>query len=179
MKRLFGTVATALLLASALYAAQFSSVGAKGHVIVKFDTMTGVSRPYTGPANAIRGVPGGGLPWVVESAEGELKQGGELEIEVRGLVIDPNDAVAIARGLAGTNPSATFKAIVSCLSTDASGAAVTVNVATDPFPATTGLVSAGAGNSNIRAHVSLPQPCIAPIIFVASPTGSWFSSTGN
>ncbi len=31
--------------------------------ILKFDTMVPVTGPYVGPANPIRGVPGGGLPW--------------------------------------------------------------------------------------------------------------------
>ena len=140
--------------------------------------MTGVPRPYTGGTNAIRGVSGGGVPWVVYSAEGELTASGKLKVTVRGLVIDPNDAVAISRGLAGTNPSPTFKAIVSCLSKDMAGNPTTVNVSTDAFSATTGLASAGGGNADIEAMVSLPMPCIAPIIFVTSGGGSWFAATG-
>jgi len=27
--------------------------------------------------------------------------------------------------------------------------------------------------------VGLPQPCIAPIVFVTSPTGAWFAATGK
>ena len=53
------------------------------------------------------------------------------------------------------------------------------NVSTDLFPATTGAASAGGGNARIRAELTLPQPCIAPIIFVTSPTGSWFAVTGG
>lgn len=38
-----------------------------------------------------------------------------------------------------------------------------------------------AGNSNIDATVSLPQPCIAPIVFVTGPSGVgvWFAATGG
>ena len=63
--------------------------------VLKFRTMVGVPRPYTGPANAIRGVAGGGLPWVIDSAKGELERDGEVEVKVDGLVIDPNDQAAI------------------------------------------------------------------------------------
>ena len=35
------------------------------------------------------------------------------------------------------------------------------------------------GNADIRARVKLPEPCIAPIVFVASPTGAWFAATGS
>jgi hypothetical protein len=52
------------------------------------------------------------------------------------------------------------------------------NILTDPFPATTGLASAGGGNAKIEADLSLPSPCIAPIIFVTSAGGSWFAATG-
>ena len=143
--------------------------------ILEFDTMVGVPRPYTGGTNAIRGIPGGGLPWVVASAQGELKTDGKIEVQVTGLVIDPNDPAAILAGRAGTNPSPTFKAVVSCLSKDASGAPITVNVATAAFPATL------TGDSSIEDTVALPHPCIAPIVFVTSPAPNtpWFAATGN
>jgi hypothetical protein len=141
--------------------------------------MAGVPRPYTGPTNAIRGIPGGGLPWVISSAQGELSTSGDLEVKVTGLVLDPNDPAVIAGGNAGKNPIPQFKAIVSCQSVDSSGAAITVNVSTALFPATTGLASAGGGNAKIEDHVNLPHPCLAPIVFVTSPGGSWFAVTGN
>jgi hypothetical protein len=134
--------------------------------------MIGVPRPYTGAVNAIRGVPGGGLPWVVGFAEGELQADGKIEVTVRGLLIDPNDPAAIAAGRAGANPSPSFKAIVSCLSRDAGGNPTTVNVSTGLFPADAG------GNAEIEETLSLPMPCIAPIVFVTSPAGSWFAATG-
>jgi hypothetical protein len=148
------------------------AVGAETAKILDFDTMVGVPRPYTGSVNAIRGVPGGGLPWVLDSANGKLRADGRLELTVRGLVLDPDDPGVIAAGLAGRNPVPNFKAIVSCLSTDAAGAPTTVNVSTGLFPADT------AGDSTIVATVGLPRPCIAPIVFVTSPTGAWFAATG-
>lgn len=134
--------------------------------------MVGVPRPYTGAANAIRGVPGGGLPWVIEFSKGKLSPDGDVDVLVRGLLIDPNDLTAIAAGRACTNPSPFFKVIVSCLSKDANGAAITVNVSTGTFPAD------AEGNARIKDWVALPSPCIAPILFVTSPTGSWFATTG-
>ncbi len=147
--------------------------------VLEFDTMVGVPRPYTGSANAIRGVPGGGLPWVLSSAKGELSVDGNLEVEVTGLVFDPNDPAVIAAGLANRNTVPAFRAIVSCLSKDLGGAPVTVNLMTEPFPATTGLAGEGGGNSKIEAQLQLPTPCIAPIVFVTSPGGAWFAATGK
>ena len=37
----------------------------------------------------------------------------------------------------------------------------------------------GGGNASIEAHANLPHPCIAPIVFVASPGGAWFAATDN
>jgi hypothetical protein len=132
--------------------------------VLEFDTMAAVIRPFTGATDPIRGVPGGGLPWAIDEAKGELRVDGKLEIEVEGLVL--------AEGpLTGTNLIAQFKAIVSC-QTIADDAAVIANVSTGLFPATT------TGDSKIAATVSLPDPCFAPIVFVTSPGGSWFAVTG-
>lgn len=147
--------------------------------LLEFGSMVGVPRPYTGSTNALRGVAGGGLPWVVASAEGELSADGHLEVKVRGLVFDPNDPGVIAAGLAGRNTVANFRAIVSCLSKDAGGAPTTVNLMTDQFPATLGFADAGGGDARIEAYLNLPSPCIAPIVFVTSPGGSWFAVVGN
>ena len=47
-------------------------------------------------------------------------------------------------------------------------------VSTAPFPPST------AGNSDINATVSLPHPCIAPIVFVfGAPNVGWFAATGG
>jgi hypothetical protein len=53
---------------------------------------------------------------------------------------------------------------------------VIVNRVTAPFPATT------TGDAQFDGSVSLPSPCIAPIVFVTAGTGNppgvWFSVTG-
>ncbi len=147
--------------------------------ILQFDTMAAVPRPYTGATNAIRGVAGGGLPWVLSAVKGELAADGHLELAVLGLVFDPNDPAVIERGLANQNNVPSFRAIVSCLSKDTSGAPSTVNLMTDLFPATTGYADAGGGNARIEANLALPSPCIAPIVFITSPSGAWFAATGQ
>lgn len=172
-KLLFVYLAAVLILSGTFFSTQASPAAASSPKILDFDTMVGVPRPYTGPTNAIRDIPGGGLPWVVGSAKGKLETDGSVEIKVTGLVIDPNDPAAITAGVAGINPAPAFEAIVSCLSKDASGAPITVNRVTPTFPASPD------GNSMISATVDLPHPCIAPIVFVASPGGAWFAATGN
>lgn len=175
-KLLIVSAALLLAVASSILALQVTGGEAQAggsDKILEFDVMVGLPRPFTrGEGNAIRGVDGGGLPWVIASAEGELETNGDIDVEVEGLVFDPNDPAVIDRGLAGINPVANFKAIVSCLSVDENGDAVIVNVETGLFPADM------AGNSEIEDNVDLPSPCIAPIIFVTSPGGAWFSATG-
>lgn len=153
-----------------------STATAAGRVdkILEFDTMVGVPVPYTGTQTtptSIRGVFGGGLPWTVQSAKGELTVDGKLEIRVTGLVF-ANDSV-VPENIRGTNTVANFRAIVSCLSIDAAGKPSEVNMTTAPFPATR-----PGGDATIETTVNLPTPCIAPIIFVTSPNGAWFAATG-
>jgi hypothetical protein len=139
--------------------------------ILKFDTMAPVTGPYVGVSNPIRGVPGGGFPWMIESGRGSLDRDGRLHVRVRGLVLANHAPVPPA--LQGTNPIPDLKAIVSCQAIGADSAATVVNVSTADFPAS------HDGDSDIRATVKLPSPCIAPIVFVTSPGGAWFAATGD
>lgn len=169
MKKLFLVTLSALLLLSTFFAGSVSTATAKGPKILKFDAMVGVPSGLTGAQSQVplRGINGGGIAWTIASASGELRASGHLEITVEGLVL-------AAGANAGSNPSATFRGLVSCVKSDGSFQ----NILTDPFPATTGPASAGGGNASIVADLTLPQPCIAPIIFVTSATGSWFAATG-
>jgi hypothetical protein len=169
MKKLL-LVSLSVVLLSVFFAGSASPATAREPKILEFDTMVGVPSGLTGAQSQapLRGINGGGIPWALTSAHGELTTSGKLEIEVVGLVL-------AAGANAGSNPSATFRAIVSCVKSDGTFQ----NILTEPFPATTGPASSGGGNSKIETHVTLPQPCIAPIIFVTSATGSWFAATGN
>lgn len=166
-------LATCLLLLgiASLQNAAAQSATPPGAAIVEFKTMVGVSGPFLGASNPIRGVPGGGLPWVIADARGSLKAGGKLDINVKGLVLADDPSVPAALRL--TNPIPMFRAIASCMIIDGNGNPSFVNISTDGFPADS------AGNSNIDATVELPNACFAPIIFVTSPGGAWFAVTGK
>lgn len=170
---LLGMVGAAALVSVAAVQGVAASTGPGPATMLKFDTMTPVTGPYVGPANPLRGVPGGGLPWVITAGTGSLKRDGHLLVIVRGLVLADQPSVPAA--LRGTNPFPDFRAIVSCQSIAADGTATIANISTDNFKAD------AAGDSMIDARVSLPQPCLAPIIFVTGPTGvgAWFSVTGG
>jgi hypothetical protein len=169
MKRLFSVSLSAFLLLSTFFAGSATSAVAKEPKILEFDTMVGVPAGLTGAQSVVplRGISGGGLPWAIAEASGELSANGHLEISVQGLVL-------AAGANAGSNPVANFRGLVSCVKSDGTFA----NIPTDLFPATTGPASEGGGNAKIEADVVLPQPCIAPIIFVTNPNGGWFAATG-
>jgi hypothetical protein len=172
MKKVF-LVSLVMVLALSMFSASgVTRASADESKLLEFNSMIGVPRPYTGATNAIRGVPGGGLPWVIEFGKGKVSPEGNVDVLVKGLVFDPNDQAVIDRGIGGTNTVPNFKVIVSCMSKDAAGAAVIANVSTGLFPAD------AQGNAHIKDSVVLPSPCIAPIVFVTSPTGSWFAATG-
>lgn len=144
--------------------------GDDGRKVVDARVLAPVTEPYTGTANPIRGVPGGGLPWQLDSGEADLRAGGRLHVEVEGLVLARR--APVPANLQGTNPFAQFKAIVSCL-TATDGTATTANVSTAPFAATP------TGDAEADTTVTLPSPCFAPIVFVTAPAGAWFAVTGR
>ncbi len=170
------TVVAVAAFAFALVPAQTAQ--SDSFTLMEFNIMHGVPRPYTGSANPVRNLNGGGLPWVLTAANGELKGSGHLEIQVKGLVLDPTDPTVISRGLAGVNPFASFVAIVSC-QTVVNGLAEVVNVASPAFPASTGLATSGGGNASFEGTLALPSPCLAPIVFVGPNSATWFAVTGH
>jgi hypothetical protein len=150
----------------------YASAAAQADVgLLRADSMAGVDGPFLGTANPIRGVPGGGLPWVLDKAKVDLDADGTLRVEVRGLIIPASLGF-------GRNPAPFFRATVSCLSSDAAGNLATVNVRTTNG-AEVMIGDPQNGDARIVATVALPTPCVAPIVFVTSPAGSWFSATGG
>ena len=131
--------------------------------MLAFGTMYGVDGGFVGDANPIRDTVGDESPWKLESARGVLGTDGSLRIHVRGLIF----------GDGSPNDEPTFRARVSCLTEDPSGATPNVNVTTDGFPAD------AAGDSDIDAQLTLPSPCVAPIVFIlAGSEDKWFAVTG-
>jgi len=168
MKKLLFAV-LAVMVVSTFFVGAALPVSAKGPKVLKFNSMVGVPAGLTGAQSqvSLRGINGGGLPWAIGEASGELRANGHLEISVQGLVL-------AAGANTGSNPSAVFRGLVSCVTSDGG----VQNILTDPFPATTGPASSGGGNAEIVADLVIPQPCIAPIIFVTNANGAWFAATG-
>jgi hypothetical protein len=161
-------IATLAVVATPLLAPNPSS-----RMLFAGSSLDGVSGIYVGSANPLRGIPGGGFPWVISEGRFQLKANGEFEVEVEGLVIDPSNATAQQKGIAGINPLPFFFATLSCVDNKGS----TTNVNTAAVSATS------TGNATIDQTISLPASCFAPIVFVrGSPSGSssgpWFAVSG-
>jgi hypothetical protein len=139
--------------------------------ILAFETMYAVDGPFIGDANAIRGVIGDELPWTIaHHVKGKLETNGHLKIKVRGLVFTDDPEVPVE--LRGKNDETEFRALVSCLSEEGE-TVVTKNVTSAGFPATE------SGDSDIDATIELPEPCVAPIVFILAGTeDKWFAVTG-
>ncbi len=169
MKTSIVLILTAVLVISGIFlGGSATQAAAREPKILEFESMVGIPQAFTGTQQPIRGINGGGLPWTLTSASGELKSSGELELTVQGLVL-------AAGANAGSNPIANFRVIVSCL-TEAGGVD---NETSALFPATTGPAVSGGGNAQIETSFSLPHPCLAPLVFVTSPGGNWFAVIGK
>jgi hypothetical protein len=142
-------------------------------LMLSFHAMYGVDGGFIGDANPIRGVPGDEAPWeVAKSVHGFLTTSGHLFINVRGLVFKDSPLVQPPT-LIGMNDEAEFRGLVSCLTEADDGSTPTANVMTDGFPAD------AHGNSVINAKLILPNPCVAPVVFIlAGSEFKWFAVTG-
>jgi hypothetical protein len=156
-----------LVLATATYAKKD-----KNRVVLDWATMYAVDEAFVGPTNAIRGIPGDELPWEIDGGvHGRLTSRGHLHVRVRGLVFTHDPEVPPEKQ--GTNDETEFRAVVSCLNENDEHQVVTTNLTTPGFKATP------SGNSDIDTDVTLPEECVAPIVFViAGSEDKWFAVTG-
>lgn len=126
-----------------------------------------IGNAVTGAAGTIRGLSAPGRTWVIDSrSEARITARGELRIDVRGLVFAGPPG-------AGTNPLPAFRGAVSCLTVEDDAVVEAAPVITAQFPASP------AGDARIRETLDLPDPCLAPVLFVTSPAGTaWFAVSG-
>lgn len=151
-------------------ASAFVAAASPVRTLLRFSTMYAVDGPFVGDANKVRDLPGDDLPWDIASAEGVLLSDGSIAITVHGLVFTKDPEVPAEKR--GINDEDKFRAIVSCLTEDGDKVGTT-NVATPGFKASR------QGDAFISAHVKLPNPCVAPIVFVVSgDEDDWLAVTG-
>ena len=122
------------------------------------------NEPLVGIATArqvVRGVPGGGVPWVVaEGSRAKLDADGELRVKVKGLVFAPGTSNAGTRGTVDQ----VFASVVCA----------------DGRLVDTGSVPLSlAGDAKIEEDVTLPSGCADPIVLVRiTGAGRWIAEAG-
>jgi hypothetical protein len=146
-------IATALL--AGLVLGTGTAFAAKGgnHKVLDAD-MVGLAAPKT----VIAGVTGAGHAWAIEEGNAKLFSDGRVLVNVEGLVLTPE----------GTNPVPTGRAIVSCNG----GATPADIVMSDVVP-----LSTPDGDAHVNQWLTLPSPCLNPVVFFASAGGAWFAVT--
>ena len=123
------------------------------------------------PANgtAIGDVKSCGKIWKLASGEAELKSDGRLEVEVKGLVLNDTSV-----GEFNGTPDGVDAVAAAVICSGPAGAAVAAQTAAVPL--------SKSGNAKIKATVSLPSGCIAPVIVLREryegKIGGWLAATG-
>jgi hypothetical protein len=128
----------------------------EGGNLIEFDSMSPITGSAVGAVND-RGLAGGGLPWMITSASGEVDRQGHVDVTVHGLVL-------AAGANTGKNPIPMFAATLSCVTPHG-----VVNVTTGQFPATV-----PGGDSTIEDTIALPHPCKQAEVFVGAVLGGQF-----
>jgi len=108
------------------------------------------------PRTVVAGVTGAGHAWAIDEGNAKLFSDGRVLVNVEGLVLTPE----------GTNPVATGKAIVSC-----NGGATPADIVSS----TVVPLSIPDGDAHVNQWLTLPSPCLNPVIFFASAGGAWFA----
>ena len=107
----------------------------------------------------VAGVTGAGHAWSIEEGNAKLFSDGRVLVNVEGLLLFPE----------GTQPAANVRVAVSCNG----GATADDIVRSDPVP-----LSQPEGDMHFNQRLTLPSPCLTPVIFVTSLGGGWFATTG-
>lgn len=102
----------------------------------------------------VGGVAAGGAPWVVTAATAEVASNGQILVRVKGLVVAAGTGVAA--NLVGTTGGVTQ--VAASLVCGGSGGMVAAS--TGGFPL------AAKGDTTIKATVTLPTQCQAPVVLV-------------
>ncbi|MBK8018877.1 MAG: hypothetical protein IPK20_20670 [Betaproteobacteria bacterium] len=118
---------------------------------------------------SIGGVNSCGKVWKIKSGEVELDRDGDLEVEIKGLVLDD----ASTGEFNGTADGVT-QVVVSLVCGGGSKASVVAE--TDRFPLSKN------GKADIETKLRMPSQCVAPVILVREiwdgKVGGWLAATG-
>ena len=147
-------IATALLAGLVLGTGSVAAA-IRGHHKILQTRLVGLAVKGT----VIAGVTGAGHAWAIDEGNAKLFADGRLLINVEGLVLSPE----------GTNPVTSGKGVVSC-----NGGATPADIVRSAVVP----LSIPDGDAHVNQWLTLPSPCLNPVIFFASATGGWFATSG-
>jgi hypothetical protein len=118
---------------------------------------------------AIGGVGSCGKIWKLKSGKAELKKGGKLEVEVKGLVLNDTSV-----GEYNGTPDGVDAVAAAVICQGPGGPAVAAQTDAMPLSKT--------GDVKIKTTVSLPNGCVGPIVVLREryegKIGGWLAGTG-
>jgi len=132
------------------------------------EILEGKLRACPSDGTSIGGVNSCGKIWKLKSGEVELGRNGDIEVELRGLVL--NDATT---GEFNGTADGVTQVVVSLV---CGGSKASVVAESDRFPLSKD------GRADIETKLRLPAQCIAPIVLVREiwdgKVGGWLAATG-
>jgi hypothetical protein len=151
-----------LILAAAL------TLAFAGPAAADSEILEGKLRACPSDGTSIGGVNSCGKIWKIKSGEVELGRNGDIEVELRGLVL--NDATT---GEFNGTADGVTQVVVSLV---CGGSKASVVAESDRFPLSKD------GRADIETKLRLPAQCIAPIVLVREvwegKVGGWLAATG-
>jgi hypothetical protein len=123
----------------------------------------GIGDISTGSTNTtVRGVPAAGQIWVIRDLAADVKQGGSIRVDGRGLLLGSGDAV-------GSNANASVFATLFCANDG--------NVQHSSNPAGVPLEVDGDFRIDDTLSPAPPNPCTSPVLLIRTTgPGSWFAA---
>jgi hypothetical protein len=160
-------------------------------VILTFGSMVPVSEALTGTANPVRGLSGDTAVWnIAKSAKGSLTSSGHLVITIRGLASDSGPDQTTEGSSDPNSPQSDLHGMVTCLGVAGTsaragtGTPIGVGSGSEAGSTIEGVMTEGfalsrSGSVDIVADLTLPDPCVAPAVFLVSGTSNgWIAVNG-
>ncbi len=151
-----------------LIVAAVLALAVAGPVAADDEILEGKLRACPSDGTSIGGVNSCGKIWKLKSGEVELGRDGDIEVELRGLVL--NDA---STGEFNGTADGVTQVVVSLV---CGGSKASVVAESDRFPLSKD------GRADIETKLRLPAQCIAPIVLVREiwdgKVGGWLAATG-
>jgi len=168
---IFGTIATIALIGAIFAFSPIEPASAAGKKLIQSD-IVGLPDPMIAATGVmVRGVGGGGCPWVVADSDATIDKNGKLKIKIKGLLI-VSSTINLDCNLP-TGPEGSIGPVFQVFaSLTCEGTGVVATTTAAPLNAN--------GDAKIKETITLPPTCVGPIILVRAngAGGPWIAASG-